>query len=122
MKKVTSRSKLGVGVWISLLRFFLDHSNSLPEENRSDIDSQFRLFFEDHFAKNCTKALTAMETLRFLIENKERILATTTVFSTYFPPLMKLIAWFPVSYQQYVFLVFLLFYYYFFFLKGNFWN
>jgi len=46
--------------------------------------------------------LIAYETLSFCIDNRLKLLNHTTVFSTYFPPILKLYAWFPITHAKYV--------------------
>lgn len=42
-----------------------------------------------------TNAHICFETLIILIKNKKKILSSTNIFSTYFPSLLKILAWFP---------------------------
>ncbi len=45
--------------------------------------------------------MIAFDSLYLFLNNKKQLLQYTNVFSLYFPPLFKLLAWFPHTYQRY---------------------
>ena len=95
MKSICNRSSIRVhtGISIELLRFFIDHS----EVMMYDPDPIFNIFFQYCLPKNHNKALTAFETLTFCNEYKEKLLNQTSIFSKYFPPILKLFCWYPFT-------------------------
>jgi hypothetical protein len=95
-------------IYIPLLQFLLNHGDSIV----FDLESVFRSFFEEAFNKICkitcktteifvgTNSLVAFETVNFFRKNKLKLLHQTSIFSRYFPPLLKILAWFPKTFNE----------------------
>lgn len=95
MKKALSRSRSKSSVPLSLLilSFFLRHCQTIL----FDLEPAFRSFFEECLPNFYTRAVPTFQVLSFCNGHQELLLTHTSVFSSYFPNLLKLFAWFPLS-------------------------
>lgn len=98
VKKIFNRdsTKKNGQVFLALLQFFVNHGIVVGY----DVEPVFRTFFESYLSTHYNNASLAFQTLSFFLTNKRQLLQHTSVFTQYFPPLVKLLAWFPYSYQS----------------------
>jgi len=78
-------------IFLALLQYFINHSDVAVY----DPEPVFRVFFEEFLSKNYTNPVISFEVLTFCMKNRKKLLHSTNVFSTYFPPLLKVFAWNP---------------------------
>eukprot|EP01125_Pyxidicula_operculata_P018637 TRINITY_DN6633_c0_g1_i1.p1 TRINITY_DN6633_c0_g1~~TRINITY_DN6633_c0_g1_i1.p1 ORF type:complete len:681 (-),score=91.62 TRINITY_DN6633_c0_g1_i1:599-2377(-) len=86
----------GGHLYLAVLQFLLNHGEAVVY----DSDSIFRNFLENYVGSKYYNTVISFEILQFFIKNKAKILSTTNLFSTYFPPLLKLFAWNPEYHEE----------------------
>ncbi len=76
---------------LALFRFFLTHAETVAY----DAAPLLRDFLEGFVAQLYDDSVVAYETLNLCASHKLALLSTTNIFSSHFPPLMKIFAWWP---------------------------
>lgn len=88
---VESNGKL----YLEVLRFLVEHSD--PSFH---LKQHFDIFFSKILPSLITDSVFSMEVLCFCNEYKERLLSSSTILQSYFPPILKLFCWSPMSNQR----------------------
>ena len=100
LKKVVNRNsqkeKNSNHIVLAILQFFVNHA----EQMVYDPEPVLRNFFTAQLATGYKDHLLAFETLQFCIRNKKALLKKTKVFQSYFPAILKLLAFYPHSFTK----------------------
>ena len=83
------------GLLLAILQFFVDFSPSFGR----DVEALFRVYFEVYLSTHFSDPMIVFDTLQFCVDNKQKLLSETAVFSTYFPQILKLCAWHPALFR-----------------------
>lgn len=79
-------------IFLEVLRFFVECSSE-----DYDLTSHFNTFFLQILPKNFTSSSFSLDVLLFCNKYKERLLSSSRILQSYFPSLLKLFCWFPMS-------------------------
>jgi len=79
---------------LALVKFFVNHG----ESEMYDCETPINLFFGQVLSTKFSDPGLAYDTVDYLLENTEGLLVSTNIFKRYFPNIMKILAWAPVTF------------------------
>lgn len=92
--RVTQDPVSNARLLLVLLKFFVNHG----ESESYDLDSLMDLFFGKVLAIKFTDPALAYEVVTYLVDNLEKLHASTSIFTKFFPSILKILAWFPITF------------------------